>query len=214
VATISGRSALKSREMLSIDNVVYVGNHGLDRWRGGHLEVLKEAKEYSAVIQRLVERLNHDLDMSELIIEAKGLSASVHYRLSHEPLRARETILRIIGDIPEAQGLLVTEGKLVVEVLPPVGVDKGTSLRQLVMEYGLKGVVFLGDDVTDVDAFRSLHDISSTGDCRGLALGVLGPNTPPEIEQNADLFLRDVPEVEELLQRMAEAFPDTVSAAC
>ena len=213
VATISGRNALKAREMLAIDNVVYVGNHGLDRWRDGNLEITEEAKEYTAVIQGLVERLSQDLDMPELIIEAKGVSASVHYRLSREPLRARESILRTIGAIPEAQGLRITEGKLVVDVRPPVGVDKGTSLRKLVTEYGLKGVVFLGDDVTDVDAFRSLHALSAQGSCRGLALGVLGQNTPSEIEQEADLLLRGVPEVEELLQRMAEANPNTAPAA-
>ena len=213
VATISGRNALKAREMLAIDNVVYVGNHGLDRWRDGNLEITEEAKEYPAVIQRLVERLRQDLDTSELIIEAKGVSASVHYRQSREPLRAREAILRTIGSIPEAQGLLVTEGKLVVEVRPPVRVDKGTSLRKLVAEYGLKGVIFLGDDVSDVDAFRSLHALSTQGTFRGLALGVLGQDTPPEIEQEADLLLRGVPEVEELLQRMAEVFPNMPPAA-
>ena len=212
VAIISGRNALKAREMLAMDDVVYVGNHGLDRWRDGDLEITEEAKEYTAVIQRVVERLRHDLDMPELIIEAKGVTASVHYRLSREPFLARESILRTIGAIPEAQGLLLTEGKLVVEVQPPVAVDKGTSLRQLVTEYGLRGVVFLGDDVTDVDAFRALHALSAQGSFRGLALGVLGQNTPPDIEQEADLLLRGVPEVEELLQRLAEAHSNSTPA--
>lgn len=209
LATISGRSALKAREMLAIDNVVYVGNHGLDRWRDGDLEIREEANGYPAVIQRLVERLRQDLDLPELIIEAKGVSVSVHYRLSREPFWAREAILRTICAIPEAQGLLLTEGKLVVEVRPPVGVDKGTSLRHLVTEYGLNGVVFLGDDVTDVDAFRALHALSCEGSFRGLALGVLGQNAPPDIEQEADLLLRGVPEVEELLQWIAEVYPNT-----
>ena len=207
VATISGRNALKAREMLAIDNVVYVGNHGLDRWRDGDLEITEEAKEYPAVIQRLVERLRQDLVMPELIIEAKGVSASVHYRLSREPLQARGAILDMLGHISEAQGLLITEGKLVVEIRPPVGVDKGTSLRQLVIEYGLKSVLCLGDDVTDVDAFKALHALTSEGLCVGLALGVLGQNTPPDIEQEADLLLDGVAETEELLQRIANTYP-------
>ena len=213
VATISGRNASKCRDMLDIENVVYVGNHGLDRWRNGNLEITQEATPYPAVIQRLVERLRHHLDGLPLIIETKGISASVHYRLSPEPLRTREAILRVIGDMPEARGLLVTEGKLVVELRPPVGVNKGTSLRKLVKEYGLKGVVCLGDDVTDVDTFRTLHALSSRGRFRGLALGVLGQNTPPGIEQEADLLVRDVAEVGELLQRMAESYPNTATAA-
>lgn len=212
VAALSGRDALKAREMLSIDGVVYVGNHGLDRWRDGKLEITEEAREYSAAIRGLVERLRRDLDVPGLVMEDKGVSASIHYRLSREPRRAREAILRLLGDASEAQGLLVTEGKLVVEVRPPVGVDKGTSLMQLVTEYGLKGVICLGDDVTDVDAFKSLHALSSQGRCLGLALGVLGQNTPPEIEQEADLLLRGVPEVEELLQGIAKAYQDTAAS--
>ncbi|MFH1560892.1 MAG: trehalose-phosphatase [Chloroflexota bacterium] len=212
VAVLSGRGALKAREMLAVDGVVYVGNHGLDRWRDGKLEIAEEAKEYQSAIQRLENKLRQDLDMPGLIVEDKGISVGIHYRLSHEPRRARETILRILGNTLEAQGLIVTEGKLVVEVRPPTGVDKGTSLRQLVTEYGLKGVICLGDDVTDVDAFKAVHALSSQGRCKGLALGVLGQNTPPDIEQEADLLLRGVPEVEELLQRIAKAYPSTAPA--
>jgi trehalose-6-phosphatase len=73
------------------------------------------------------------------------------------------------------------------------------------MENGLRGVICLGDDMTDVDAFRALHALSSEGRCVGLALGVLGQDSPPEVEQEADLLLRGVPEVEELLQRIARA---------
>ena len=95
---------------------------------------------------------------------------------------------------------------MVVEIRPPVRVDKGTSLRQLVMEYGLKSVLYLGDDVTDVDAFKALHALTSEGLCVGLALGVLGQNTPLDIEQEADLLLGDVAEAEELLQRIADTY--------
>ena len=209
VAVVTGREALKARDMIAIDGVVCIGNHGLDRWQDGNLEIMEEARGYQEAIRRLVKRLHQELDIPGLLMEDKGVSVSVHYRLSNEPRRARETILRIIGSIPEADGLLLTEGKLVVEVRPPVRVDKGTALRQLVMEYGLKSVICLGDDVTDVNAFKELHDLTSEGICMGLALGVLGQNTPPEIEQEADLILRGVPEVEELLQRIATEYPNT-----
>lgn len=193
--------------MLGIDGAVYVGNHGLERWQDGKLEIREEAKEYAPAVRELVERLRRELDVFGLVMEDKGVSASIHYRLSPEPSRARSAILDILGRIPEAQGLSITEGKFVVEIRPPVGVDKGTSLRQLVIEYGLKSVLCLGDDVTDVDAFRALHALTSEGLCVGLALGVLGQNTPPDIEQEADLLLRGVTEAEELLQRIAETYP-------
>ena len=132
--------------------------------------------------------------------------------MTAEPREARDAILSCLHAIPEARGLLFTEGKLVVEVRPPVSLDKGTILKRLVTENNLRGVICMGDDVTDVDAFRALHSLSSQGTCRGLALGVVGQDTPPAVEQEADLLLRGVPEVEELLQRIAGARPDALPA--
>lgn len=207
VAVLTGRDSFRARDMLGIDGAVYVGNHGLDMWRNGKLGIREDAMEYAPAIQVLVNKLRHDLDIPGLLIEDKGVSIGIHYRLSREPGRAREAILDMLDHVHEAQGFLVTEGKLVVEVRPPVGVDKGTSLRQLATEYGLKGVLYLGDDVTDVDAFRALHALTSEGLCAGLAIGVLGQNTPSDIEQEADLLLEGVTEAEELLQRIARMYP-------
>ena len=207
VAILTGRDSLKARDMLGIDGAVYVGNHGLEWWQDGKLEIREEAKEYAPAIRGLLERLRREPDVSGLVMEDKGVSASIHYRLSPEPHRARSAILDVLGRIPEAQGLSITEGKMVVEIRPHVRVDKGTSLRQLVMEYGLKSVLYLGDDVTDVDAFKALHALTSEGLCVGLALGVLGQNTPVDIEQEADLLLDDVAEAEELLRRIANTYP-------
>jgi trehalose 6-phosphate phosphatase len=207
VAVLTGRDSLKARDMLGIDGAVYVGNHGLERWQDGRLEVREEAREYAPAIRGLLERLRREPDVSGLVIEDKGVAASIHYRLSPEPRQARSAILDVLGRIPEAQDLSITEGKLVVEIRPPLGVDKGTSLRQLVLEYGLKSVLCLGDDVTDVDAFKELHALMSEGLCMGLALGVLGQNTPLDIEQEADLLLDGVAEAEELLRRIADTYP-------
>ena len=207
VAVLTGRSALKAGDMVGISGIVYKGNHGLETWRGGELEIREEARERVPGIHATAERLRLELDVSGLIVEDKGVSASAHYRLSPDPERAREAILNALACMEEAQGMLITEGKLVVEVRPPVRVDKGTSLRELVAEYGLRGVICLGDDSTDVDAFRALHALASEGVCAGLSLGVLGRNTPAALEQEADLLLSGVAEVEELLERIVEAYP-------
>ena len=183
--------------MVGISGIVYKGNHGLETWRGGELEIREEAREHVLGVHATAERLRLELDVSGLIVEDKGVSASAHYRLSPDPARAREAILNALARMDEAQGMLITEGKMVVEVRPPVKVDKGTSLRELVAEYGLRGVICLGDDSTDVDAFRALHALASEGVCAGLALGVLGRNTPAALEQEADLLLSGVAEVEE-----------------
>ena len=203
VAAVSGRDALKAREMVGLDGMVYVGNHGLERWQDGGILIHEEARQYVPVVREVVEALGRGLDALGLIVEDKGVTASVHYRLSPTPAQARAAILAFLDSAPAARGLLITEGKLVVEVRPPVAVNKGTSLERLVAETGLNGVIYIGDDVTDVDAFRAIHSLSSWGRCRGLALGVVGADTPPEVEEEADFLLRGVPEVEELLRSIA-----------
>ena len=203
VAAVSGRDAARAREMVGLDGVVYVGNHGLERWQDGETSIAEEARRYAPAIRGAVEALGRGLDSPGLIVEDKGVTASVHYRLSPDTTAARDAVLAFLAAAPEASGLRITEGKLVVELRPPVAIDKGTSLERLVSERGLRGVVFIGDDVTDVDAFRELHALASQGVCRGLALGVVGAETPPEIAQESDMVLRGVPEVEELLQRVA-----------
>jgi trehalose 6-phosphate phosphatase len=207
VAAVSGRDALKAREMVGLEGMVYVGNHGLERWQDGGILIHEEARQYVPVVREVVEALGRGLDALGLIVEDKGVTASVHYRLSPTPAQARAAIFAFLDSAPAARGLLITEGKLVVEVRPPVRVDKGTSLRELVAEYGLRGVICLGDDSTDVDAFKALHALASEGVCAGLSLGVLGRNTPAALEQEADLLLSGVAEVEELLERIVEAYP-------
>ena len=203
VAVLTGRAAATAREMVDVGGAVYRGNHGLETWRDGELEVREEAQQHAAAIHAIAERLRLSLDTPGLLVEDKGVSASFHYRLSPEPERARAAILESLARSPDAGHMVVTEGKLVVELRPPVRVDKGTSLRELAQEHRLRGVVCLGDDTTDVDAFVALHALIEEGACDGLAIGILGENTPEAVSKEADLVARGVEEVEELLEWLA-----------
>lgn len=204
VAVVSGRDVLKARDMVELEGIVYVGNHGLERWHDGRVRVAEEAERYIPMVREVVDALRLGLDAPGLLVEDKGVTVSVHYRLSANPDGAREAILSFLAGVSSAAGLRVTEGKMVVEIRLPVAINKGASLESLVAEGALRGVVYLGDDVTDVDAFRAVHALSAQGRCRGLAVGVVGADTPPEVEQEADFVLRGVSEVEELLRSLAE----------
>ena len=203
VAVLTGRGARLARDMVDVDGAVYRGNHGMETWRDGRLEVRDDASEYAPAIHALAERLRSSPAAPGLLVEDKGVSASLHYRLSQEPERARALILEELARSPEANGMVITEGKLVVEVRPPVRVDKGTSLRELAQEHGLRSMICMGDDTTDVDAFVALHSLTAEGACDGLAIGVMGDDTPAAVEREADLLLRGVGEVELLLEWMA-----------
>ena len=203
VAVLTGRAAPTARDMVDVEGAIYRGNHGLETWRDGRLEVRLEARQHEPAVRAIAERLRLELHVPGLLVEDKGVSASFHYRLSPQPDRARAAILESLAGSPEAAGMVVTEGKLVVELRPPVRVDKGTSLRELAEELGLRGVVCLGDDTTDVDAFVALHQLTADGTCEGLAIGVQGDNTPEAVLWEADMLLRGVEEVEALLERLA-----------
>src|SRR5438094_508383 len=78
-------------------------------------------------------------------------------RLAPDPVEVRAALLRISEPLAAAAGLRLTEGRLVLELRPPVRGNKGTALAALVEDYALAGVVFLGDDVTDLDAIEELR---------------------------------------------------------
>ena len=90
VAAISGRPALEAKNMLRIDKMVYIGNHGLERWSEGHTELVAEVKEYPKVIKAAVKELSRRLAIDGISIEDKGASATIHYRLCPEPELAKE----------------------------------------------------------------------------------------------------------------------------
>ncbi|MFC1859958.1 trehalose-phosphatase [Chloroflexota bacterium] len=204
IAAISGRSAVQVKDMLNIDGMVYVGNHGLEWWRGDQVESPKDVRGYLAAIQAAIETLAPLVSGEGIIIENKGLTASFHYRLSPDRESARQHILAIIAQIPQARGLRVMPERMSVGLLPPVKVDKGTATLDLIHEYNLLGGVYLGDDLTDIDAFRAIHTASHDLDFQGFALGVISQEMPEKLADEADFTLDGVGDVEHFLNWLTQ----------
>jgi trehalose 6-phosphate phosphatase len=103
----------------------------------------------------------------------------------------------------ERLGLRVTVGRGVVEARPPIRADKGTAVRALVEEYGPQRAMFIGDDTTDLDAFRELEKPRDEGKLQEiLRVGVASEEGPPEITSEADLVVDGVEGVGELLREL------------
>lgn len=202
VAAVSGRSASQARQMVGLDSVVYLGNHGLDRWPPSPHSVLNtQSSVLDAVLAELSARLS---GLMGIILEDKGPVLAVHYRLAPNPDEARAQVLAIAGEVAARYGLKATEGRRVVELLPRVEVNKGTAIHELLDEHpALRAALYLGDDRTDADAFLAVHRWAERGDRVGLAVAVLSPETPPEVERHADYALNGVPEVEQFLEWLA-----------
>jgi len=211
VAALTGRSAADAARMVGVSGLIYVGNHGLERLgpgTGGRAPAIDPAATpFVPVIRETLasaERAAHAAGLHGLLFEDKGLTASIHYRLAPDPAGARAALLPIVQGLADAGGLRLTEGRLVLELRPPVRGNKGTALAALVDDYALAGVVFLGDDVTDLDAIAELRRLRDAGRIVGLAIGVVASESPPALREAVDLAVPGVDGAEALLAAVAD----------
>lgn len=191
VALVSGRTVADLKAKVGLPGIVYIGLHGAD-WDGGSAA--------DPAITRLAEWLGDRLGPAARL-ELKGPGFAVHYRGSPDPAEARRRILDLLsGRIPP--GHVLTEGKQVVEVRPAKA-NKGEAVRRLIAGFKLRGVVYLGDDLTDADAFRAVAQWRARGGGAGLAVAVAGPETPSEVIAAADEVLVSVEDACQFLNRLA-----------
>ena len=209
VAVVSGRAVKDVRGRVGLEGVVYLGEHGLARWTGGEVELMAEVAPFQGQLQAVARRLRPHLTALGVKLETKDASLALHYRGTSHPQRVRGQLLTLLAEMPEAQGLQLQEGKMHVEVRPLLAVDKGQALRRLVQEYGLRGVLFLGDDVSDLAALRTVMEMRAAGRVAGLAVGVRGSEAPPELAEVSDYVLEGVTEVAEFLTWLAQVVEES-----
>ncbi|MDD4875590.1 MAG: trehalose-phosphatase [Dehalococcoidales bacterium] len=200
VAVISGRQVTKTRDMLGIKGMIYVGNHGMERFNDRYVNLLPDTQDYPSIIKATIEEIAPFLSMENIIIENKGAVASIHYRLCYDHHLAQEHILTVLNYSPHAKNLWIRQEKMAIELLPPVDVNKGTAILSLIREYGLKGGIYMGDDITDIDAFKAIHSAGYDFDFQGYAIAIISSETPETVTQEADFTLKGVDDVERFLK--------------
>ena len=204
VAAISGRPAIEVRDMVKIDGMVYIGNHGLERWSGGLSEFPREAQNYFEVVKAAIEELTPLLSIEGISIQDKGITATIHYRLCPDPQSAEKDILSALENSPHARRLQIMQEKMAIDLLPPVKVNKGTATLDLIQRYNLQGGIYLGDDQTDFDAFRAIRSASRDSDFQGFAIGITSQEMPQELEAEADFTLNGIKNVERFLNWISQ----------
>ena len=156
VAVISGRDLADVRRMMGVDGIAYAGSHGLDiAGPGGTSE--QHAVEFVPELDRAEEELLPLLSaFPGARLERKRFAIAVHLRQVDE---------RSVPDVEAAvdrvalshHRLRKSVGKKVVELRPDVEWDKGRALLRLMSVLGLDREdvvpVYVGDDLTDEDAF-------------------------------------------------------------
>ena len=209
VAIVTGRSATAGSEIVGIEGLTYIGNHGMERVKGTTRWDHPIARASSDALIAALAEVAGELDalgMSEgLIFENKRLSGSIHYRLSPYPEAVRAALLDATGRAVQDRELVLTEGRLIVELRPNVLINKGTAIRDLVNEFGLRSVVFFGDDLTDVDGFRVIRLMREAGEVRGIRVGVLATETQPAVLAEVDVTVEGVKACVQVMEAIADA---------
>jgi trehalose 6-phosphate phosphatase len=179
VACISGRTGEDAARVVGVDGPVYVGVHGL--------ELAPEAEGWRGPLREFAESVDWP-------VEDKGLAVVFHYREAADE-EAALGVLRGVAERATALGLRAQFGRKVLEVRPPVDADKGTAVRALLEQRGLRRALYAGDDTTDLDAFRGLDGLDLS-----VRIAVASAEGPPALREAADIVVESPAELAELLR--------------
>ena len=168
VACVSGRAGADARAIVGVRALTYVGNHGL--------ELEPDAGEWTKQLGALLAGVDWPR------VENKGLTAALHYRDMDETDARRE--LDAIAERARAAGFVARYGRKVLEIVPPLEANKGTAVRRLLDERGVRRALYAGDDTTDLDAFAALEPLEL-----GVRVAVASAEGPPELREQADIVL-------------------------
>lgn len=180
VAVISGRPLSFLTDHFG-DRVTLAGLYGLEVRFDGAISRPEGVGGWRSVIAQTADLARAELP-DDVRVEAKGLALTLHYRAAPE----RRSVIEAWAQTQAAErGLRVGEARCSVELNPPIDVDKGTVVTELVSRPGVRRACYLGDDRADLAAFEALGRLRATGiDTRAVA--VAGPETPPELIAVAD----------------------------
>jgi len=208
VAIMTGRALRDGARIVNVDNVTYIGTHGLE-WSAGlptthPVQILPEAMRYVEPGKQLLDLVQQHLDsLPGVIVQRKTVGGTLHYRSAANPEQTREQLLALLTEPARQVGMRLGEGKMVVEVLAPLAVNKGQALRNYAQRFGLRGLVFAGDDRTDLDAVLEAERLR-VEDCATLSIVVRHHDTLPELLAHADMIVDGVEGMAQLLQEITK----------
>ena len=169
VAIITGRPARTAvrlggfRGVAGLGHLVVLGQYGVERWDADTDEFVipPEPGQVAALeeeIPPLLDRLGHGAAR----VEHKGRAVVVHTRQLPDPDASFDALSGPLTDLADRHAMVVEPGKNVLEIRSP-GIDKGVALREIVAERGARQVVFIGDDLGDLPAYRVVEELRGEG---------------------------------------------------
>lgn len=184
VSVVSGRAGDDVRARVGVDGVVCVGSHGL------------EAEPRAERWRRTLVDFAANAPWSPSEIEVKGLAVAFHFRDRDDEAAAIRELDRI-AETARDDGLVARYGRKVLEVLPPVGSNKGTAVRRMIEEHGLRRALAAGDDTTDLDSFAALDGLDVA-----VRVAVGSAESPRALLDAADLVVDSPDEFHAILRTL------------
>jgi trehalose 6-phosphate phosphatase len=205
VACVSGRRAADARRIVSLGSIAYLGNHGSEVLRPGAVapELDRELQAWTRRVQTFMrDAYGEELKRLRVRLEDKEAIAALHWRGVPDDEGA-EAAIRRVAQRAEASGYRTHWGRKVLEIRPPVRIDKGAGIVSLLRDSDLAAAMYVGDDMTDIDAFHGLGELVEMGRLQqALRVGVRSDEGPAALEQEADVMVDGTDGVRELLKAL------------
>ena len=205
VACVSGRRASDARRIVSLGSIAYLGSHGSEVLRPGSIkpELDRELQAWTRRVQAFAtDAFDEELQRLRVRLEDKEAIVALHWRgvPDEEDAYAR---IQAVAEAAEAAGFNTHWGKKVLEIRPPVRIDKGAGIVALLRDTALAAAVYVGDDLTDLDAFRGLSELVEQGRLGyALRIGVRSSEEPSALEQESDAMVDGTDGVRALLSAL------------
>ncbi len=167
VGIVSGRPLAEIKKLVALREIAYIGNHGLEISYKQRRWVHPGAREIRPALRDALIRIKRRAKgISGVLVEDKGLTGSIHYRLVDPASwdQLKKIVKLEVGS--GNRGLKMAEGKRVMEIKPNVEWDKGKGVQELCGWLNDKGnhlKIYIGDDKTDEDAFGTLNKSKGNG---------------------------------------------------
>jgi trehalose 6-phosphate phosphatase len=182
VAVVTGRPSDVARAIVGVPELRYAGEHGL--------ELDPTAAGWAGAIRDFAQGAGWPQT------ELKPRSAAFHYRTAPDQDAARAELQRVAA-AAASLGLKTRWGRLVLEVLPPVPVSKGTAVRALLDGSRIRRALYAGDDTTDLSGFDALDGLEAA-----VRVAIASPEGPQELALRADLVLGSPAALLDLLKQL------------
>ena len=174
VAVVTGRPARQAVALGGLDDVgekvaaagrdlAVLGQYGNERWTAATRRVVspRPPKGLASLVAELPELLRRE-GLEDAFIEQKSLAVAVHTRRLPDPGGALERLTPALARAARRHDLVLEPGRMVVEVRAP-GMNKGNAVRTLKRELHADAMMFVGDDLGDVEAFEAITALRREG---------------------------------------------------